>query len=90
MGALGPFRRRLTALALAAAMSTATIPGADAQTAGDAAFPPAFPPYPTATRFVDLKLWIAGNTNLTYTQIILTSADSVFAFTDDGPLAQLD
>jgi hypothetical protein len=47
-------------------------------------FPPAFPRFPTTTRFSDIKLWLAGNTDLTNGQVILTSAEAVFAFTDQA------
>jgi cell division septation protein DedD len=60
---------------------------ATAQTDSDADFPPAFPSFPRSTSFGDIRLWVAGDTNLDQNKIALTTADAVFAFSDDKPAA---
>ena len=46
-------------------------------------FPPPFPPFPRSTSFGDIKLWVAGDTNLDQDKVALTTGDAVFAFVDD-------
>ena len=72
-------------LGLSALLVLSAVPSAgQGQPEPGGAFPPPFPPYPRSTSFAAIKLWIVGNTNLDSRQVVLTSAEAVFAFEPGG------
>lgn len=85
---LKPGSRRKWALFLVVLALGAAPASGFAQTDSNATFPPIFPPFPTSANFRDIKLWIAGNTTLDLDQVVLTSGEAVFAFTDVASPAQ--